>query len=427
MRRRRRTRPVPRQGAQHRAADRLIAATPIETARNVGRNGAGQLVDALSRCGRALDARGAGELVGDGVTEELGDARGDLRLEQEGAAQHHDRTAGEDEQRPGAGNAALVDAASGVAVPDAVLAAVAGADRPAGGPQPGELWRGRGTVLWIRAVSGDEVTAVPVSFDVDAPDHRAVVVPADASPLGVPLAVAVDREVVAAVDALTDRLGVLDVPPTPSPFDDDWPESERPWWPIALESDAARLAIAIHDDGIVTFRRCAQGTHVSIVGRQLFVLPPFWQAMNLDLNPGLKDVLVTQAYKLFFDRSLANLEAVAEGRDVRVGRAWHQPAGPHDHVRPPVRAVEEGAQRVAERARGLLGKFSIGGSPHPEAPQGRVDADGFVHMKATPAQLGRGFEFRDGSVARDAAGIGQVADFLAGYAAAVQRDLAGLR
>jgi uncharacterized protein (DUF362 family) len=199
--------------------------------------------------------------------------------------------------------------------------------------------------------------------------------------------------------------------------------AHRMWWKTVLSENGS----AIHDDGIVTFRRCAQGTHVSIVGRQLFVLPPFWQAMNLDLNPGLKDVLVTQAYKLFFDRSLANLEAVAEGRDVRVGRAWHQPAGPHDHVRPPVRAVEEGAQRVAERARGLLGKFSIGGSPHPEAPQGRVDADGFVHMKATPAQLGRGFEFRDGSVARDAAGIGQVADFLAGYAAAVQRDLAGLR
>ena len=181
----------------------------------------------------------------------------------------------------------------------------------------------------------------------------------------------------------------------------------------------------MHDDGIVTFARCEGGTHVSIVGRQLFVLPPFWQAMNLDLNPELKSVLVTQAYKNFFDRSLANLEAVAEGRDMRIGRAWHDAADPHDHAPTPVQAVEDTAKRLAERARAVLGELTVTAPVMAAANQVRVDEDGFVHAKATPQQLGRGFDLRPAAAATPTPGFGQFADFLAGYGAAVQRDLGG--
>jgi uncharacterized protein (DUF362 family) len=82
-------------------------------------------------------------------------------------------------------------------------------------------------------------------------------------------------------------------------------------------------ASATYDDGIVTFTRAGDGTHVSICGRQLFALPQFWQIVNIDLIPSLKTQLVTHAYTTFFQRTFSNLEALIEGRDIRVGRAWH--------------------------------------------------------------------------------------------------------
>ena len=45
---------------------------------------------------------------------------------------------------------------------------------------------------------------------------------------------------------------------------------------------------ATYDDGIATFERTAEGTLVTIVGRQQFTLPMFWQVFDLDLLPDLK-------------------------------------------------------------------------------------------------------------------------------------------
>ena len=83
---------------------------------------------------------------------------------------------------------------------------------------------------------------------------------------------------------------------------------------------------ATYDDGIATFERTGESTCITIIGRQLFTLPLFWQVFDLDLVPDLKAVLVTHAYRTFFDRTLANFEALVEGRDIRLGRPVDEPA-----------------------------------------------------------------------------------------------------
>ena len=75
---------------------------------------------------------------------------------------------------------------------------------------------------------------------------------------------------------------------------------------------AARTDSATYDDGIATFERTPEGTRITIVGRQLFTLPLFWQVFDLNLVPDIKSALVTHAYRTFFDRTLANFEALVE-------------------------------------------------------------------------------------------------------------------
>jgi hypothetical protein len=103
------------------------------------------------------------------------------------------------------------------AVPDAALEAVAAAARPETGPHPGELWRARRrdggpvTVVWIRALGPAGAVAVPVSLDVELADEHTLIVPATASPLGLPLAVHVSVEATIDAGHLFDRLGQLDI------------------------------------------------------------------------------------------------------------------------------------------------------------------------------------------------------------------------
>jgi uncharacterized protein (DUF362 family) len=81
------------------------------------------------------------------------------------------------------------------------------------------------------------------------------------------------------------------------------------------------------DDGIVTFARHRGGTMVTIVARQKFTLPLFWQAVNMDFVPQVKDVLVSNSYTTFFSRTMANYEAAYEGRDPRIGQPWNETYG----------------------------------------------------------------------------------------------------
>ncbi|HET9770798.1 MAG TPA: hypothetical protein VFS16_07910 [Acidimicrobiia bacterium] len=114
--------------------------------------------------------------------------------------------------------AELVRAAEAAAVPDALRAAVADADRP-DAPQPGELWRvrhpegGPVTLVWLRSLSPAGAVVVPVSFDVEQADDSSPVVPGEESPLGLPLALHLPAETTIDRRALFDRVGRLDPAP----------------------------------------------------------------------------------------------------------------------------------------------------------------------------------------------------------------------
>jgi uncharacterized protein (DUF362 family) len=183
------------------------------------------------------------------------------------------------------------------------------------------------------------------------------------------------------------------------------------WKTIASENDSA-----VYDDGIVTFARTETGTAVTIFGRQLFVLPPLWAAIDLGLIPDQKELLVTHAYVTFFDRTLANLEALTEGRDIRIGRG-RATAGA---VAEPLPAAD--VEKFFEGALTWLGTVSDtvrgpGGNGRQSSTPIYVDSDGFSHFEAPhPAPL-RPPVSTAGSAA---------ADFWAGLFQAGLRDLPGL-
>jgi hypothetical protein len=142
---------------------------------------------------------------------------------------------------------------------------------------------------------------------------------------------------------------------------------------------------AIADDGIVTFEALGDDTLVTIWGRQHFCLPPLWAALDRELTPTMKRALVTEAYGRFFARTFANLEAVAEGRDVRIGRAWSD-ASEGEPL--PVERLSDAVKRLQqENGFDLLATLrSVLPRPGAAGPEpARIDADGFRHFEGAPA------------------------------------------
>jgi hypothetical protein len=150
-------------------------------------------------------------------------------------------------------------------------------------------------------------------------------------------------------------------------------DRHRLYWKTVLSENGS----ATYDDGIATFERTSDGTCVTIRGRQQFTLPMFWQVFDPDIVPGLKARLVTHAYQTFFDRTIANLEALVEGRDIRIGRPVDEPAAPP--VEQLCRCFNKSARsRSAPAAIRRQKRWHNGRCDH------RIDSDGFVHI--TPAQ-----------------------------------------
>jgi uncharacterized protein (DUF362 family) len=168
------------------------------------------------------------------------------------------------------------------------------------------------------------------------------------------------------------------------------------WKTIASENGSASA-----DDGIATFERLPEGTRVSIVGRQAFTLPLFWQVFDLNLLPDLKATLVTHAYRTFFDRTMANFEALVEGRDTAIGRPVDEPATP------PVEQLASLLATLGEAIAPLLQRAAQN-----ESAQQEVDADGFVHL-------------RTGAVAETepVGWLDELTRFISGLQQAVQRDM----
>jgi hypothetical protein len=64
-------------------------------------------------------------------------------------------------------------------------------ERDPGPPRPGEIWRiGRDEALlvWVRQVFDDAIDVIPVVLDIELADQESVFLPAESTPLGMPLA-----------------------------------------------------------------------------------------------------------------------------------------------------------------------------------------------------------------------------------------------
>ncbi|MFB0610969.1 DUF362 domain-containing protein [Aurantiacibacter poecillastricola] len=151
-------------------------------------------------------------------------------------------------------------------------------------------------------------------------------------------------------------------------------------WQTLLSANGSALA----DDGLVEFAAVGDDTVVAIFARQHFRQPPLVEAFDLTLLPDLHAWLVTDAYRRFASRTFANLEAVLEGRDVRIGKPAAQ-VGTDEPL--PI----DGLLALAERLRNelpddwiesLRARFDWTRKDH-LAPD-RIDAHGFRHFKTVP-------------------------------------------
>jgi len=135
------------------------------------------------------------------------------------------------------------------------------------------------------------------------------------------------------------------------------------YWKTILSANDSASA----DDGVITFERTPAGTGVSIVGKQAFTLPPFWKLFDISLVPELEINLTNHAYSTFFGRTLANFEALVEGRDVAVGVSPDTPAPA------PAIAIEHAVRRVVDVAEPWLTSLR-------PPPRAKADEHGFVHV-----------------------------------------------
>jgi uncharacterized protein (DUF362 family) len=166
---------------------------------------------------------------------------------------------------------------------------------------------------------------------------------------------------------------------------------------------------AEYDDGSVRFTDVdGDYTEITVAGRQKFTLPLYWQAVDLDLAPAIKDVLVGDAYFTFFDGTMTNFEAAYEGREFRVGRQWDAGDGERAPLAGGARAaLDVGA--LAQRGGDLLRRLQAAASGG-AGREGTIDDAGFRHFAADGSALAR-------------RGPGPVERFVRDLGAAVSRDL----
>jgi hypothetical protein len=142
-------------------------------------------------------------------------------------------------------------------------------------------------------------------------------------------------------------------------YEDD--EHRIVWRTVHSSNDSAT-----HDDGSVRYARVPGGTEVTVVARQEFRLPPFWQMINLDRLPEIKNRFVAAEYFKFFDETIDNFARAYGGEDVQIGRAWDPLHGEEGH--------EQDEVDLMTRAREFVDRFSH------QDPGGTVDENGFRHF-----------------------------------------------
>jgi hypothetical protein len=180
------------------------------------------------------------------------------------------------------------------------------------------------------------------------------------------------------------------------------------WKTIRSENESATF-----DDGIASFERTDDGVKITIIGRQLFSVPLFWQVFDLNLVPKLKAALVTDAYRTFFDRTIANFEALVEGREIRIGRPVDEPSMPEGERF--TKLLAEIGKLLAPIVQAWLDGAAV---PKVIEDHREVDEDGFVHVKP------KGGQPSGVSIPPSPEWLKEVERFLAGLSEAARRDLA---
>jgi hypothetical protein len=136
---------------------------------------------------------------------------------------------------------------------------------------------------------------------------------------------------------------------------------------------------ATYDDGTLSFTNVGGGrTRLAVRGRQLFTLPAFWAAVDLDRLPEVKDDLVQDAYRRFFTATFDNLEACYEGREFRIGRDAEDD-GP---------LVTQTVKSLLDLASQWLDERRSGWVSVPQASPPQVDVHGFRHFRGDPGSTG---------------------------------------
>ncbi len=158
------------------------------------------------------------------------------------------------------------------------------------------------------------------------------------------------------------------------------------WRTVNSQNDSAEF-----DDGMVTFAEDPGGTKITIVARQKFALPIFWQVFNMDYLPEVKDALVSDSYVRFFSRTMANFEAVCEGRDTYIGKKFNEEYGEEGAFSKPLEA--EQLKNIFSLISGLVKKWMQRDSKNTGVAEIEVDEHGYRHFQANekPTDAIRGF------------------------------------
>jgi hypothetical protein len=199
------------------------------------------------------------------------------------------------------------------------------------------------------------------------------------------------------------------------------------WRTVSSPNDSAQ-----YDDGRVSFIRSSNGCmRVEIFTRQKFSLPLFFQVMRIDLFPGMRDSIVENVYRNFFERTVANMQAKFDDREFRIG--FERPTDLIDdnglgeiarYVATALATLSELFRTKSDIA-GIGEWFAARSWTSGASPVPVRDSDGFRHFGPVPA--GTRYDNVAGQATDLAKRLEEVLldtpGLFAGLASAVQRDL----
>lgn len=204
------------------------------------------------------------------------------------------------------------------------------------------------------------------------------------------------------------------------------PDRQAIYWRTVASSNAS----AAYDDGSVTFLRSGAGeTTVRIFARQQFSLPLFFQIFDVNKVPGIRDPIIERAYATFFAGTMANLQAVFEKRDFRIGQDPETADGARMRELPRYLATAVTAIAELLRHRKDVANFSEwlfrGDAGSAKLPRHRdIDDDGFQHFSAATASDGPGSgRGEQATIAGLAALVRDGPDIVTGLFEAIRSDL----